>query len=504
MNKPLRTLALAAVMLGATLALIAQEAQETDDEDIFGAEEVVKQGSESDTSQRDAFLKSTTPVLLGTFTGSLGFSVDYDDPWGSGLSLFEPDSSGVVPASSLALGFSAKPEKDLGFYGEIRTSYPFYNEYTVVSSVVDDVVKTSTIKVPDIEVFKLYSRFNWNDKVYFSFGKQPLKWGLGYLFTPANDLFTSQAVDFEDYTAEREGPLSLKVSAPIPGVMATAYLFSFLPEGAEEIDQVGFAPKFEMAFPGLELSAAAYYQKDDKPKAIVSASYAKNGLSLFGEGLLSFGSENYYIVAEERSVAGHDFSYRIVEKPDELFFTGTAGLMYSKSWEHKLSLSCVAQYLYDGLGQDNLGLDQVAQALTERLNPLYPEADEDPAVDMSDITSYIAKLGSRLGQHYAGMALSFSDIADNDDISLSLTALANVYDLSGWVQPKLTWAIFDRLSLSFYASFGFGGPGDEYTNAGGLYKALSGVNWATLSYDESDLTPPISLGISLSLGSGSF
>lgn len=488
-----------------------------DEDDIFGVEESVGEGTEDSSAVRDAFIQSAAPSLVGSYSGSAGLTGTWNDPWGAGFDLFAPDAVALAPSSALHLGFSAKPEKDLGFYGEVRTAYPFARDATVYDS---DGNASGTVSVPDISVFNLYAKFDWKDRIFFSFGKQPLKWGLGYFFAPANDILALGAVNYDDLGADREGPLSLRVNAPIPGTMATAYLYAIMDSASLHPTEIGVAPKFEISFPGIELALAGYYQKDDGPRAIASTSFGIGDVNFFGEGVLAFGSEKWFVIEESRTVATpaippfvpegeQAFSYRIVEKGglDDLFFTGTVGLSYSKSWNKKLDLTVMAQYLYDGEGQANMSLDDMLQAVVERTNPFYDYPD-DPAIDLSGangMMTALSKFGSRLGQHYGGVSVSASGILGTD-LSASVLALANLADLSGWVKPQLSWRIFDRMSVSGWASFGFGEGGDEFTNMGGIYKAIQGISFGAtgLAYEEANLTPPIQLGLSFSLGSGSF
>lgn len=442
-------------------------------DDIFGTEEEVVEATEETGTIRDAFLQTEGVSLGGTFSGTVDLTSTWTDPWSGDAELFDPDSYGLTPDAGASLGFSAKPSTDLGFYGEVRTSYPF--------------VKTSNgVTVPDITVFKLYSKFSVNDAVFFTFGKQPLKWGKGYFFTPANDLLSLSAVDFEDPEAEREGPLSLKVNAPVPGLLASASLITVF-GGARPEDTV-LAPKFEIAFPGVELSAAAYYRYDDPFKLITGASFAKDELSLFGEGLVSFGSDRIFIEPVGTAV-------KLTERPDDVFFTGTVGAMYRKSWEKKLELSVVGQYLYDGEGQPNISLFEAQAGLVSKLGVTpagLPAALAELAADPAELASAVAPFGTRLGRHYGALSLTAGNIADSG-ISFSVFALANLADLSGWVKPQLTWQVFDRLSVSLWSVMSFGGEGDEYTNMGGIYSALSG-----------NTDPVIQAGIGFSLGSGAF
>jgi hypothetical protein len=111
-------------------------AQSAEDDDIFGAEEVVS-GAAEGTAQmmRDSFFTSSGVSLLGNFTGTAGIAWSWSDPWSGDPILGHQDSSIVDPVSSLALGFSAKPERNLSFYGEVRTAWPFVTEKAVMVEV---------------------------------------------------------------------------------------------------------------------------------------------------------------------------------------------------------------------------------------------------------------------------------------------------------------------------------------------------------------------------------
>ena len=401
--------------------------------------------------------------LTGSFSGTLGTTFTWNDPWDGSFNLVDPAEKVMNPAASAIIGFSAKPSPDLGFYGEIRTAYPF------VSS-----------DAPDIRIFKLYSKFNWNDYVFFSFGKQPLKWGQGYFFAPANDIFSLSAIDLEDPEAEREGPLSLRINTPVPGTLANFYLFTVFKSSDMDPLSVAIAPKFEIGFPGFEIYAAGYYQKDEKPKFIAGGSFARNGLSLFGESVLSFGSNKVFLEKTGQT-------YSLIEKPDALFFTGTFGAMYVKSWEKKLDLTVVGQYLYDGEGQNNLSLYDLSEA-----------KDEIPS-----LTASIPRFGTRLGRHYGALTVSAGNILDSS-FSASVLTLANLGDFSGFVKPQVSWKIFDRMSVSFWSSVSFGGAGDEYTNLGGIAKVFSSLAQGSSSIPIEALNPVLQAGIEFSLGSGTF
>jgi len=87
------------------------------------------------------------------------------------------------------------------------------------------------------------------------------------------------------------------------------------------------------------------------------------------------------------------------------------------------------------------------------------------------------------GRHYGAASISFSEIGGSD-FSASLLGLANFSDLSGLVQPSVSWQVADRLKLTGSALFFFGASDTEY----GILRPNN----------------PMTLSLSLSAGTGNF
>jgi hypothetical protein len=484
--------------LGGVMGLPAQDA-----EDIFGEEESVVDTTEATQAAAPTLdlLKTEGARLTGRLSASADVSATWDALGTGTFDLLDPRDRGLTPGLSLNLGFSAKPDADLGFYGEIRTSYPFVKSAEVFvpnPAFPDDPTQATaaTFTVPDVTVFTLSTRFNWSDLLFFAFGKQPVRWGTGYFFTPADDILSLAQVDLEDPTAEREGPLALKVQFPIPGTLSNLYLFAVAPTGAERLVDVALAPKMEIQFGNTELALAGYYQRDSRPQIVAMGSTGFSGLNLFGEAQVGFGTDRVYVVVRDGEYTApldttYVSMYRTEAGPETPIFTGTLGASYQvSSW----NMSIFAQYLYNGQGYVNLTLGDLLAAFGERLHPLYPDAD-DPALGLSDIG-----LGSRVGRHYAAATVSWTELFGSD-FGFSVLALANLSDLSGFVKPTLSLQLFPRLSMTAGATLTFGEDGDELTDPAGSAKKLPG----SPTYEPDYVAKPtMTLSLGLSFGSGGF
>jgi hypothetical protein len=487
--------------LGSSLA--AQDVTAGDSGDVFSQEETVVAPAENAqaAAPTQEVLKGEGVRLTGLFSATSTVSATWDTVGTTSFDFLEPRDRGLTPGLTLNLGFSAKPDTDLAFYGEIRTAYPFVNSATVFvpnPAAPNDPTRAvpTTLSTPDVQVFTLSTRFNWNDQLFFVFGKQPVRWGTGYFFTPADDILSLTQVDLQNPTAQREGPLALKVQYPIPRTLSNIYLFVVAPRDATKLVDLALAPKVEIQFGNTELGLAGYYQKDAKPQLVAMGSTGVSGLNIFGEARVGFGSTRVYVVkraVDYTSVLapGYVSSYSTELRPDTPVFTGTLGASYLVSdWK----MSVFAQYLYNGDGYADLTLGDLLNAMAQRLNPFYPDA-ADPVPGLSD-----AGIGSSVGQHYAAASISWTELFGTK-FGFSVFALANLSDFSGYVKPTLSLEVFPRMTLSASTTVTFGDNGDEFTDPAGIPRLIPGSSTYDPSYTA---RPTLSLALGLDLGSGGF
>jgi len=478
------------------------EAAEASEDDIFGADEEVAQATEEtqNAAPRDVLLQSATPWITGTFTSSVGLDWRWSDAWGGSADFLSPTSYGLSQtATSLDLGFVARPDTDISVTGRIKASYPFVQEVTALASKT--ATTSTTYTVPDFTVWALYSKFNWNDILFFSFGKQPLKWGTGYFFSPADDIFAQSEVDLDDPTAEREGPLALKIQYPIPGTMDNLYLFAALPvtdvSSLSELkpEDVAVAGKAEFLFGNTELAAAGYYQRSERPRALLMGTTGFWNINFFAEGLAAFpGTESEAYVEKASSTvtwgtAGSS-EYSVVDRKGEILYAATVGGMYMNSdW----NFTVVGQYLYNGQGYSTLTLGDLLQAVVDRT---LSQPSGEPTLSYADLVSSLSGLG-KIGQHYGVVYLGWTELWDTK-LDFSVLALANFSDLSGYVKPTLSFTCFNYVKLSCGPSFTWGGDGSEYADSAGLFSALAAGDFDYVT------KPTVSLSITASFGTTSF
>ena len=373
-------------------------------------------GVSSSGADVNTFLKTASVRVGGKFAPYLQANWLYKDPWGGDLSLGDPDYKSLVPSLPLLMFIDARPKEDFRVYFSVKANWPFASTTTSTASSATGLSSSSSGYV---KVFELFSDFNLNDAVFFRFGKQSVKWGVGYFFSPA-DLISLASIDVTDPTAQREGPIALRVNAPIPGRQDNVWAYAIVPSeiapSSLKPEDIGFAGKYELVVGGWEIGAGGIYQKSIDPRLMLTASGSIYTVGLFGEAVTAIDPD-----ADDAS--------------DRVRFSGTAGFNYTNS---DLYLTLVGQYYFNGE----------------------------------------SKVESRT--QYAALSLSDSHVF-SDKVTAGILVVSNVSDLSFMVQPTISWVCLDYTTLSFSPVFTF--ATDELWGKGKTaeYVALTGGPAMTLS-----------------------
>ncbi len=444
------------IMIAAAALVGAASAQESsiviDEEALFGeeSEDIVEavQQSEKDAAVT-TFLKTDTVRIGGSFSGSVGADWTMYEPWTQP----ELDDYGLTVTAAGSLFFDARPSEDFRVYGKAKTSYPF----------------TDSSGAPNLQIFELFADWNYKDSLFLRFGKHTVKWGVGYFFSPA-DVINIGAIDPLDPEAQREGPVSLRLHYPVLGTQTNLWAYAIMPQDEDpKPEDIAGAAKIEfLVAESWEIGIGGYYKYEHPPRAVLTASGSIWKFNVFGEAVGAWGSDKDFVT----DISGTAPFYSTEERRDQLFFSGTAGFMYTNS---DSNWTIVGQYYYNGEGYAD-----------EEREDLIDDAHEiiDTYSLPSSISSPLLKgLIYNSGRHYAALSVSKSELFC-EDFSVGALVWANLSDFSGWARPYLSYEFFDKTSLELSATFAFGSSDSEYVvlNDG----------------------PALSLGFKLSLGSGNF
>lgn len=492
-------------------------------DDLFGSDEIISDAPESPNAPapQDDLLVTEGIRWRGSIRGRVGLSWEWADVWTPDFWLTDPTSRSLSPTVGADLSFDARPEAEFRAYGKLSidttsdgggldlsglSSDPDAlnsqlpdgftavenedgdteiqddngNVLLVLEGETDDPEESDegqlgTAPGLTITVDELFADYTYQDALFFRFGKHTIKWGTGYFFSPA-DVLNLSAVDPEDPTADREGPISLRVLYPF-GVTGNLYLYTITNTQAEPLD-VAIAPKVEFAVGNGELAFGGYYQRTLAPRLISLYTMSVREVDLFAEAVLLYGSDRVFVrpsrdqqAAEVDPDDDYDLVVETYEVTNALFGQATVGLRYLKDWEDGPNLFTAAQYFFngDGYAADDHGLLSAATRLL--LNPAenglaIDNADEQPdgytpppALGFGDLANW--------GRHYIGATVGLSDIFDH--LGITVFGLVSLTDFSGIATPALSVSFLDRFSANLSARFTFGGPHGEYTDPDALF-----------------------------------
>lgn len=453
----------AAVALALALAVSAgawaqdqSAASGPSDDELFGAEEVTEAAPAAEAPQA-SFLKYDQVKVGGSISGSLGGSAVWLDPWNSGFGTV--DDHYLSPALSAKVTLTAKPAEDFGVNLDFRMSYPF------------STTTTDGDSIPNISVWAAYAKFCLWNSVFMSFGKQPIAWGVSKgFFQPADDIFAMSVVDYSDTGAEREGPLAFKAMIPIPLTMANVYFYAGLPSSDyTDLGNLRVAAKAEVNVGNTEIAIGGFYAYNDYPRGLLMVTTGTGDFNFFGEGVLKYGSERYFI---DTNGSSNPLFWTASQNSDRFYFTGTLGGYYTDT---NANLTIMAQVLYNGEGQTGVSAEE---AYTYYMM-------HSSQVDRMKLNTW-----------YAGASVSKTELF-TDDLSVGAYAIADLSDLSAFLSPYVSYSLSDYMSVKLSAIFTLGEAGDEYI--------LMGPDFRELARSGSFATEPgTAISLTFTLGAGSF
>lgn len=454
MQKRISLVVLTLILCFSSLAF----ASDFDFDDLFGDDLFLEIHEDESTFKPEEVLLVNEGLELG---GSYNLSI-------RATRLF-PEHGEADNSLSTSLGgqlyLDARPDPNFRVFGKARYSYAIPR-------------KGENHKL-DGKLLELFSDFNYENKVFFRAGKQNAEWGVGYFFSPA-DVINLGRIDPENPTADREGPLSLKVHYPHES--NNYYLYTIF-EGISKPEQIAFAPKVEYLLGKSELGAGLFYQKDRSTRTMVTISSSFGEVGWFAEGVVGKDYNKDFLETKAPGI------YDIVKK-DDFFTQATIGGHYSYKDEKDLfNLTGAVQYYFNGV-RDQEHRDAVkairsafADDKVPVVNPHYKTLSDLLALADTKEEKEAAKAWYRLelspylmddGLHYLGTTVTWSKLLGTK-LSNSTFVLANLSDRSGMVTNTLSLPSFSKFSPSVGVSFNFGDRTTEFGAMGKNTTVFAGV-----------------------------
>lgn len=342
--------------------------------------------------------------------------------------------------------FSAALTDTLKAYAEFEYSYtPRYYDGLLRKDWVDDQF--------NFILDEMFLHINLNYILFVTLGKQNIKWGAGYMWSPT-DYINTQRKDPLDPEADRNGITGVELSLPFSyseGIFKFLTFIGF--ESMKNILDASITLRMEFSYKFFEISATAYYKKWKRPMFGVDfssglSSFLGGTLDYWVEGSFSMGSNRVFVDFDEDLPFGEMKFYTYEAEKDEAYFKVDLGFSYMNSDIPEALGSSImfnVEYLYNQAGYSN---DQVY---------LIPYA-----VILNYSEGVMAFAPFEMGQHYIGALFSLSEPCTIDDLSFTSTYILNASDYSQILYFSLGYSGIEKLSMRVYAKITIANEGTEF------------------------------------------
>ena len=253
----------------------------------------------------ESFLQSKSVDIGGyLYSDYTGYAI-----WPGSYPSFSDPASGLtssfVPNLEADVYLDARPYSFFRVFGKLKAIYPFggsaqgvYQAQTNPFAPIYTPPSGSSAAIPNISVFELFADVNWNEKLFLRVGQQVIHWGVGTFFSPA-DILSLTPINPLQPNLERQGPLALTVNVPFASVdSASVYVIAnqaFAQNRPFDPSDLAVAPKVESLLGDYEIGVGGYYQRAQRPKAMIDGNRVLFGtLGIFGEGVVSYGSDRTF------------------------------------------------------------------------------------------------------------------------------------------------------------------------------------------------------------------
>ncbi len=301
--------------------------------------------------------------------------------------------------------------------------------------------------------------------VFFRVGKQVLKWGVGYLWTPT-DLINIEKKDILDWSQVRQGTYGLKVHIPF-GTAANIYSFVDFNK-AKNVSDISMANKIEVLVGNTEMALSILLKKKNVPVYGFEFTSRVFELDIHGEASVSYGDNNRRLSVFPWYLTGSlgfpvDILYYASQFPRR---TSIMDYRVHGKWIPKASFGFGRGFEVKDI-KDRIRLD--FEAFYNHAGYSRNVFEKDPYT-VSYFLSHNLYTPNYYGKYYAGAFITIRQIFV-EELSAAINCIVNIQDQSSIVSGMLTYSPLYDLYLNLTMSGFIGKQNREYTVFGNYLTA---------------------------------
>lgn len=342
--------------------------------------------------------------------GTLKSKIDYQ---------FAGDDHILSFPNNLWLYADAHFPKDIRAFASGRLIYNPSYDGTTTSQFTAKTQRRETWTLDELKLM-----FNIQHTLFWTVGKQKIKWGASHFWNPTDSLNQTKK-DFFQSTDERGGLPLIKTNIPLS--FANIYGIALL-DNATELNQMSWVGRAEIPLPSAEMSATFITKSDEKNTYNVDGSFSLWDFDLYGELSYSKGTNDPHY-----KNAAPDPTY-----DDRDIFKASGGISYDLYYNEKDALTLNGEYFYNGNGYTNTK-EYLAVLANQQYTPFY------------------------LSQNYALLALIANEPFGLTENRVSLYEIANLSDCTQVTRLQWDVTFYRKLDVQAALSGHTGKSGGEFT-----------------------------------------
>ncbi|MCX6131104.1 MAG: hypothetical protein NTX25_18860 [Proteobacteria bacterium] len=345
-----------------------------------------------------------------------------------------------IPSKTADIYFDTRPHEDLRVFLRTRLY-----EAPDKAAAAGSEVKSSSVR-QDID--ELWFKWDVDDAVFVSYGKQHLKWGSGTIWNPTDFTARSPKDPFALFD-RRLGQELLKIHIPNEKLGFNYYAVLQL-DDAERNDDIGLALRGEFAFLGTgELALSAATRRGKAQRLGLDVSSALGPIDVKLEFALSKNEDRTFY--EGGLLTDEEFQLpNSYEDRSKQFKQAVAGFQYTFKYWGEDTVSLGAEYFYNELGYETR-VTEIYSLLLQQSSSLYA------------------------GRRYIGGYMRLPNPGSWNKTSFFMTGLKNIADKTSSLRITGSWEIFRQANFEAYVNQCFGEYGELCFNVPSSLKQFANL-----------------------------
>lgn len=308
---------------------------------------------------------------------------------------------------------------------------------------------------PSVFLDQLWLRFDIARKVYFTVGRQKVRWGVSRIWYPT-DFLNSRPRDALNPFDVRLGVNAIKVHVPIESLGWNFYAYALL-EGVNgtstglKLNQLGGAVRGEFVLGPMEIGIGGVWQEGRRQRYAIDVSSAVGPFDVYAEAAFRDGQDfalfDYPSDLNEDNLLENVILGNITSKDSpKVVVQVSGGVSFQFNYTDKNFAIVSAEYFYNPVGYENpIGY----QVQTFAPSVLGKTLDPSQSVALYQ------------GKHNVALTLASPGIPGADWITVALSNIVIVNDPSALTRLDVIFRVLNFLSVQAFGSVFYGQTGGQ-------------------------------------------